>query len=183
MLDVMDEEFWDKYTDRQPRTDTAAHLKELLQPWLPQIRSVLEVGCNRGDNLEAFDGIVRGTEPNAHARRQALHAGYMVFPDRADKLKFGTASFDLVFTMGVLIHIPPEELDESLRGIHRISGRFILAVEYDAPSPIPVDYRGVRAGIWKRPYGHEYLSRFKDITPVKMGAFMDDCKFWLFEKE
>jgi ubiquinone/menaquinone biosynthesis C-methylase UbiE len=185
MLDVMDEEFWDAYTDRQPRTDQATLLRGLLKPWLPDIHSVLEVGCNRGDNLEAFTCEAVGVEPNAHAREEAEEAGFTVWAGTAHELPAPNNSFDLVFTMGVLIHIPPNMLSRSLREIHRVAGKYILAVEYDAEFPTPVDYRGVRAGIWKRQYGHEYISRFKDLLPVASGRApeLDGCKWWMFEKE
>jgi len=185
---VLSDKFWTDYTLRQPRTDAAEQLRATLKPWLPNIRSVLEVGCNRGDNLEAFKNteiMVTGVEPNRQAALLARELGYRVYDDKADKLQFLTSSYDLVFTVGVLIHIPPDKLDKALKEIHRVARRYILAVEYEATTPTPVDYRGVRAGIWKRPYGHEYTSRFKDLDVVGYGdagdAF-DGCKYWMFEK-
>ena len=181
----MDEAFWAAYTDRQPDTNQAESLRNILKPWLSSIHSALEVGCNRGDNLGAFDPwIAYGVEPNRHARKKALGWGFPVLDAKADNLPFGDDRFDLVFTVGVLIHISPEDLDASLREIHRVAKKFILAIEYDAPDEEPVDYRGVRAGIWKRPYGDEYMYRFMNLDLMASGDApgFDGCKFWLFEK-
>jgi SAM-dependent methyltransferase len=182
---VLDERFWDEYTLRQPQTAQADHLRVLLEPWLSEIESVLEIGCNRGDNLAAFDCQAWGVEPNETARRQAWERGYPVWDATAASLPFKPKTFDLVFTMGVLIHIPSAELDKSLRGIHRVSRRYILAVEYGAAVVEARDYRGVRAGIWKRPYDHEYLSRFGDLALVGSGEApeLDGCHWWLLEKK
>src|SRR5690242_18508117 len=149
---MLDQQFWQSYTDRQPRTDAAHHLRALLSPWLSDIHSVLEVGCNRGDNLDAFDCEVTGVEPNQYARDIARERWHVI-DAVAHNLPFPDGSFDLAYTVGVLIHVPPWQLGDSLSEIHRVSSRYVLAVEYEAPKPVPVDYRGVRAGIWKRPYG------------------------------
>lgn len=183
---VLDESFWRAYTDRQPATDAATHLRALCQPWLPTISTVLEVGCNRGDNLPAFrDREVTGAEPNDYARHLAKEQGWFVVDAPANNLPFPNESFDLVFTVGVLIHIPPEQLDQSLHEIHRVSKRYVLSVEYDSPKVESLDYRGVRAGIWKRPYRLEYQRRFPDLIPVGVGmtgAAFDGCQWVMFEK-
>jgi SAM-dependent methyltransferase len=184
---VLSDNFWTAYTLRQPRTDAAEELRATLKPWLANIRSVLEVGCNRGDNLAAFNGEwpPTGVEPNKTARALALEAGYRVYEDKAEHLRFLRNSYDLVFTVGVLIHLDDSKLDKALKEIHRVSRRYILAVEYKADTPTPVDYRGVRAGIWKRNYGFEYLARFPDLELLEYGdagAAFDDCTYWMFEK-
>lgn len=182
---MLDDAFWAGYTDRQPRTDAAEQLRAMLKPWLPDIRTVLEVGCNRGDNLAAFDCEVTGVEPNQYARDIASEQHFVVDAP-AHRLPFPNDTFDLVFTVGVLIHVPPALFAESLWEIHRVSRRYVLAVEYDAPFPTPVDYRGVRAGIWKRPFGAEFQRRFPDLEWVAGGRAaecFDGCKWWLFEKQ
>lgn len=171
------------YTERQPDLGAAHHLRALLAPWLPELSSVLEVGCNRGDNLPAFSCEVTGVEPNQYARDVAKEKGWFVVDAAAHDLPFPNDTFDLVFTVGVLIHVPPERLDASLHEIVRVSGRYVLAVEYDSPTPQPVDYRGVRAGIWKRPYGDLYQDF--GLTLVGSGEApecYDGCRWWLLQK-
>ena len=167
-MSVLDEAFWDDYTDRQAETDPSPTLRQILRPYLPHIRSVLEVGCNRGDNLGCFpEAEVEGVEPNEHARLQAQARGFTVLDAIAQDLPYPDEWFDLVFTAGVLIHIPPPEFDKALAEIHRVSARYVLAVEYHADKPTPVTYRGVPEGIWKRYYAAEYMDRFPlDIIGV-----------------
>jgi hypothetical protein len=181
---MLDAQFWTDYTIRQPRTDQAKQLRRLLKPWLPDVTSVLEVGCNRGDNLEAFSCSAYGVEPNETARGIALDRGFSVFNATAEKLPFADGAFDLVFTMGVLIHLDNSQLPAALKEIRRVSNRYILAVEYGSHVPTPVDYRGVRAGIWRRPYGFEYLHRFSDLGLIASGFAegLDGCKWWMLEK-
>ena len=173
------------YTLRQPETHAADSLQRIIRPWASDIHTVLEVGCNRGDNLGAFDCDVVGVEPNLYARKIARERGYGVMDAPAHSLPFPDNTFDLVFTVGVLIHIPPYALEPSLKEIFRVSRRYILAVEYESPTVKPIDYRGVRAGIWKRPYGLEYTKRFPGLTVEGKGLAgecFDGCRWWMLEK-
>ena len=49
-------------------------------------------------------------------------------------IPYGDASFDVVFTSGVLIHIAPEDLPRAMDEIHRCARTFIWGMEYYAPS-------------------------------------------------
>lgn len=191
MLELWQGEFGDEYTERQARLDTKPVLRTLLHPYLTEIRSVLEVGCNRGDNLDAWTEAARvvGIEPNRKARNQAKNRGFAVYDGEARQLPFSANRFDLVFTAGLLIHIQPAHLGRAVSEIHRVTRRLILAIEYPAFHPTSVTYRGVRDGIWKRDYGDEYQSRFPDLTLVGegdqdslAGTPFDGSAWWLLEK-
>jgi len=69
---------------------------------------------------------------------------------------FADASIDLVFTAGVLIHVPPEQLERAQREVHRVSRKYILAVEYFSARPEAVEYRG-HAGM------RRYWESFQDV--------------------
>lgn len=175
-------EFGTAYHKRQPPTDPTSALRAMV-PF--PVATVLEVGCGRGDNLLAWDRArVVGVEPNLYARELALDRGLDVRDDTADMLPFPSDTFDLVYTCGVLIHIGPDDLDASMSEIHRVSNQWILAVEYPAPQPLSVEYRGVEGGIWKRNYGAEYMDRF----PLEVEghgeatAPFEGCEFWLLRK-
>lgn len=193
MLDLWRGGFGDAYTDRQPPADTRPVLRTLLRPYLPELHAVLEVGCNRGDNLSAWkpEAIrVAGIEPNRRARIQAIRNGWPVMDASADELPYRAGSFDLVYTCGVLIHIPPDHGDfyMALSEIHRVSRDLILAVEYEAAEPTAAEYRGIPTGIWKRDYGAEYTSRFHlDLigygdSESLAGTPFDGCSWWLLRK-
>lgn len=185
---------WDAYTRRAPdlKGQTAQLLRTMVgREILPTIKSVLEVGCNVGHNLEAWEEAskVVGVEPNDYARKTAQQEGWDVIAAEAHQLPFLDNSFDLVFTAGVLIHIQPEHFGASLGEIHRVARKFILAVEYQADKPTPVEYRGVPDGIWKRNYGREYTTRHPNLTVSGMGwpyqlknTPFEGCTWWLFTK-
>jgi len=97
---------------------------------------------------------------------------------------FGPA-FDLVFTVGVLIHISPEEIHSSMAAIAAGSKRFVLSVEYEADHETEVEYRGQKLALWKRSYGMMYRQRgFKvvDFGDLKKEDGFDDCRYWLMER-
>jgi hypothetical protein len=62
----------------------------------------------------------------------------------AAELPFVDHCFDLVFTMGVLIHQPDESLGRVMSEVVRCSARLVLCAEYYAPEPTEVPYRGER---------------------------------------
>src|SRR5688572_16233246 len=120
-------DFGVKYTNRN-----VADWKQLLPAFrkildAAPLRSALEVGCNRGHNLVAVGDVlgegsrIAGIDVNPYALRFASGARIDVAAARASALPFRDNSYDLVFTMGVLIHIPPQDLDAVLREIYRVS--------------------------------------------------------------
>lgn len=141
--------------------------------------SVLEVGCNHGNNLDALSsGRTVGVEPNQFARRIARQGGHEVIDGVCHNLPFDDREFDLVLTAGVLIHVPPRKLDRSIRELIRVTRGTLLCLEYIGDDEV-IPYRGHRKGIWKRDYGGEILKRADgpvrmDVTPE---AFLRDTPF------
>ena len=187
-------EFGKAYTDRNV-IDWRLRLpafREMLKDI--SVRTVLEVGCNRGHNLVALrellgaDSELTGVEPNAYARELGETAsGVTIKEGRADQLPFGDGQFDLVFTAGVLIHISPSELPHALAEIHRVSRRYILAIEYFAKVDEEIVYRGQSGLLWKRNFLQHYQSRFSALKLLGSGYWtaeqgFDRCHWWLLEK-
>lgn len=193
-LDAWSGEFGDAYTDR----NTVNWLTRLTA-WQEMtgdltLSQVLEVGCNRGHNLQCLaeifpQAIIAGIEPNARSlagstydKRNIATVNCAVY-----ETPYPDASFDLVFTAAVLIHIPAESLGQALATIYRLSRRYILAVEFFEESETEIEYRGRKELLWKRDFLKEYQSRFPDLTLVKSGYFtkeqgFDRCHWWLLEK-
>jgi pseudaminic acid biosynthesis-associated methylase len=158
------------------------------------VRRVLEVGCNRGHNLVALRKILgdeaelAGVEPNPHALELARATGAAEFHGgTVYELPFADGSSDLVFTAGVLIHIPPEKLPAALAELHRCSRRYLLAVEYAAEEETVVPYRGHGDLLWKRDFLKEYQTHFSDLRLVRQGFWgkehgFDRTTWWLLEK-
>src|SRR5262245_28223076 len=108
-------------------------------------RRVLEVGCNLGANLKWVStnvaaNEVYGVDINESALAQLRGAIPAVNPvwGRARELPFRDRYFDMVFTMGVLIHQPPEALPIVMSEIVRCSRKYVLAGEYFSETPVDV---------------------------------------------
>ena len=186
-------EFGRAYTDRnigdpELRADAFTELLGGLE-----LGSILEVGCNRGQNLAAVGrgstARLVGVDVNPYAldlaRREAPVAEYV--EAQAAELPFPDASFDLVFTVGVLIHVSPESLARVLAEIVRVSARFVLAAEYFAESEEVVHYRGRDDLLWRRDFHAAYLGVEPRLALVRSGYLgpergFDRCHWWLLEK-
>jgi pseudaminic acid biosynthesis-associated methylase len=160
-----------------------------------EFKRVLEVGCNVGGNLQWIASL---TEPQevygVDVNQKALEILRIRLPSvntlwgMADALPFANEWFDLVFTMGVLIHLPPESLSRAMAEIVRCSSRYVLCGEYYSKSPVDVPYRGQRGALFKRDYGALYRSSFPQLKLIKTGHLSqkkggwDDVTYWLFEK-
>ena len=161
-----------------------------------ELRRILEVGCNRGHNLVALSEIfgpsteIAGVEPNPHARALARAASPLtsILAGHAYELPFRDRSFDLVFTWGVLIHVPLRSLGDALAEIHRVSAGYVLAVEYFAERETRIPYRGQDDLLWKRDFLRHYLEKFPDLALVRQGRWghehgADRVNWWLLRRE
>jgi len=190
-LETWKGDFGDAYTARQPDStaDREVMWRRVLRSVQPKPKSVLEVGANRGLNLKAwpYGGRLCGLEPNETAASLLQESGFGVVEGSAVSIAADKESFDLVFTCGVLIHIPPVELFRACREIHWVSKRHILAIEYFAAEPEEKEYRGQGGMLWKRDFGSFWMDNF-DLMPVDSGFFwkrttgLDNLTWWLFEK-
>jgi pseudaminic acid biosynthesis-associated methylase len=189
---VWKSEFGDAYTERnviEPISRGCA-FREMLMGL--KLRSVLEVGCNRGHNLTLIQDLspgvtVFGIEPNDHARNIAKRNGLRVHDCTTEYLSLPDDAFDLVFTAGVLIHVPLESLRAAQREIARVSRRYVLAIEYFAEKETPIPYRGHNNLLWKRDFLAHYLANVPKLTLLRTGDWGEDSGFdrsrwWLLEK-
>lgn len=188
--------FGNEYTARNKRSPLGARLNAWKAIFPQNCQSVLEVGANVGQNLEAIAQISAcdfyACEPNDYAREELVNLNLAsplnVTADTADKLSFPISHVDLVFTWGVLIHVPPDKLIKSMQEIHRVSKRWIIAAEYFAPQEEMIQYRGHDNALWRRDYGSLYLDNFPDLKcTMNMFAWkrmtgLDNLTIWVFEK-
>ena len=87
----------------------------------------------------------------------------------ARELPFRDRWFDLVFTMGVLIHQPPQTLPLVMAEIVRCSRRYVLCGEYFAEKLTEVPYRGQTGALFKRDFGGMYEQLFPELELRKTG--------------
>lgn len=186
--------FGNAYT-RRNRTTTVDARAEIWRLHIPdECESVLEVGANIGRNLEAIrqhhDCELYACEPNDMARQElsewmpATH----ITACFADDIRWRDEIADLVFTCGVLIHVPPDKLLPSMREIHRCAKHWIITAEYFSPTEEMIPYRGTKDTLWRRDYGGLWLDNFHDLHCVscmfawKRLTGLDNLTFWMFEK-
>ena len=194
-------EFGDEYTERNKGGQWSINNIYFFSGALKKtggIKSILELGCNRGLNLTALDYLfdhasLTGIDINAHA---LLELSEMVWRNGQPKTfhsgicEFETEeTFDLVFTKGVLIHINPENLEKVYQRMYDLSNRYILVAEYYNPTPIEVPYRGYAGRLFKRDFAGDLLDRY----PLKLIDYgfvyhrddkpQDDLNWFLMEKE
>lgn len=186
--------FGDAYVERNRAASNGreAFWAELLAAVEPQ--RVLEVGCNVGANLRWIAATlpprqVFGVDINEKALDEIHRAvpGVGAVWSPARELPFRDRWFDLVFTMGVLIHQPESTLPIVMSEIVRCSRRYVLCGEYHATETTEVPYRDQPGALFKRDYGRLYAELFPELMLRKSGFLgrdqgWDDVTWWLFEK-
>jgi pseudaminic acid biosynthesis-associated methylase len=157
--------------------------------------SVLEVGSNVGGNLQWVAGPVPADQVvGVDVNRRALQELQRNLPgvrgvwSSARELPFADRAFDLVFTMGVLIHQPEESLPTVMDEMVRVSSRYVLCGEYYGDKTTEVPYRGYRNALFRRDYGGLFALRFSGQLQLAFSGFLgtedgfDDVTWWLFER-
>lgn len=197
-------EFGQAYIERNAADQF--HLKNALVFWSKIIylcrrnghvpASILEIGPNIGINLRALSHITEaemsGIEPIAEAVERLVADGVLA-KDRAYEgvgmdIPLGDGEVDFSFTNGVLIHIHPDQLEQTCREIHRVSNRYVFCSEYFSVSEQEIGYRGYANKLFKRDFGSYYLDLFPDLRLIDYGfewkrvTGLDNMTWWLFEK-
>jgi pseudaminic acid biosynthesis-associated methylase len=187
-------QFGDEYVERNARAaEKRAGFWQMILADL-QPRRALEVGCNLGANLRWIAEATGaentyGIDVNQKAleRVHATLPGVNAILSPARELPFRDRWFDLVFTMGVLIHQPESTLPLVMSEIVRCSRRYVLCGEYHAEETTEVAYRGQEGALFKRDYGRIYQELFPELKLHKQGFLgpeegFDDVTYWVFQK-
>jgi ubiquinone/menaquinone biosynthesis C-methylase UbiE len=134
-----------------------------IEPYSP-ISSILEIGCNCGQNLYLLakkfpQAEIKGIDINS----MAIQIGNELFKKedvqniellegRADELsKFPDKSFDIVFTDAVLMYIGPDKIKKTIKEMVRISRKSLVLIEWHVPDQHKDSY-DPHIGVWKRDY-------------------------------
>lgn len=187
--------FGDEYMQRN--REAARGRRSFWEARLAEIEvgRALEVGCNVGGNLVWLAELigaenVAGIDVNEAAVEVAREAapGSDIRVASAYELPHEDGSFDLTFTTGVLIHVPPEHVAEAMSEIVRCSRRYVLCGEYHSEEPEEIVYRGESGALFKRDYGRLYQDQHPQLRLVSTGflpsseGVWDDVTWWLLEK-
>ena len=191
-------EFGREYAQRNRGTDLVRSNVALFARVLAGtdgVRSVLELGCNIGNNLRALrallpDSTLRGVEINAEAAAEVTAWGGAEV-DVASIIGYSAPEpVDLAFTKGVLIHINPDRLPEVYASLTSASTRYVMVCEYYNPTPVEVRYRGVDHALFKRDFAGEILDSTPGLRLVDYGFTyhrdpvhpLDDSTWFLMER-
>jgi pseudaminic acid biosynthesis-associated methylase len=199
------EAFWaDGYAEEYIRKNSEFDQALGVEAWRKMlgragpVRSLLECGCNIGRNIkflnevlpDAAKSIIEISKP-AYRFVTSEFALDRSFNGPILEAPFEPGSFDLVLTIGVLIHIHPDNLLAHMRKMHDLSSRYVLIGEYFNRTPVMIEYQGQKDKLFKRDFGKLFMENH-DVRLVDYGflwghmydrAGFDDVTWWLFEKK
>lgn len=198
------ENFWIQISEEYIR-DNSDFNKDLgIKAWsrmlskisLDEIQSILECGSNIGRNVNYLNGLLPNATKSIIELSPAAHkivtSKYKILNSFLGPISAAVfeKKFDLVFTSGVLIHIHPSNLKETMAKIYDFSNRFILVAEYFSRTPVTIEYRNQSNKLFKSDFGKQILNNF-ELNLIDYGflwgyefdnAGFDDITYWLFEK-
>lgn len=160
-----------------------------------RVKSIIELGCNVGLNLQALNRInnrfhLCGYEINKTAAHKAAELKIADIKNKTVLEKIvSLEKYDVSFTKGLLIHINPDSLNKVYENLYNISNRYIVVCEYYNPSPIVVEYRGNKEKLFKRDFAGELIDKY-NLRLVDYGFIyhrdnyspQDDLSWFLLEK-
>ena len=179
----------DDYTTRNQSIDGRYLMWEKILGSLPDLpNSILEVGANIGLNLNVIDELTDvqliGLEPNQKARSQIV---FESIDSTADLIPLEDNAVEMVFTCGVLIHIPLDDLNKACDEIYRVSSRYIICIEYFSDKIEEIIYRGQSGLLWKQDFGKYWMDHY-DLSLIDYGFFwrevtgLDNLTYFIFKK-
>lgn len=198
------QQFWkEKYAYSYREKNTIFNEEKGVEAWrlmLAQtsgINSYLECGSNIGRNIGFLQTVLPSSQkalielsPEAYQIAVSCYNPQSSFNGTIIDSNFSRSSFDLVYTMGVLIHIHPDDLLENMGKMFSYSNKYILMGEYFNRTPVMIDYQGEQNKLFKRDFGKLFIENFK-VALIDYGflwghvyddAGFDDITWWLFEK-
>jgi len=198
------EQFWAKtYANDYIKKNSSFDLKKGIEAWnkmslqIPNIKNILECGCNIGKNLnclnrvypQAKKSIIEISKP-AYDHVLKTYNVKNAYNGSIISSNFSLNSFDLVFTVGVLIHISPKNLIANMKKMFDYSNKYILIGEYFNRQPTTIIYQGLSNKLFKCDFGKIFINNF-NVKLIDYGflwghlydnAGFDDITWWLFEK-
>jgi pseudaminic acid biosynthesis-associated methylase len=199
------EVFWAKeyskeYIEKNNQFDDvkgAEAWSKILQCTNHEISNFLELGCNIGRNINTLQTVLPLAKPSvieiSEEAFQYVNSKYTFensFHGSILDSDFPKNSFDLTFTIGVLIHINPDQLLEHMQKLYDYSNNFIVIGEYFNRTPVTIEYQGQKDRLFKRDFGKLFIENFP-VTLCDYGflwghiydnAGFDDTTWWVFKK-
>ena len=189
--------FGDDYTDRNNRsliTNNINLFEKILKNI--EIKTVFEIGCNRGLNLEAINTInntieLNGLEINTKAYEILKNLNICKKLYNQTIFEYNSnETYDLVFSKGVMIHINPDKLELLYEKLYNMSKKYIVIAEYYSRQVQEINYRGNTNKLFKRDFCGEIMNKYPDLKLIDYGFVyhrdpkfpLDDITWFLLEK-
>ncbi|MDA8841800.1 hypothetical protein N9N38_03595 [Candidatus Pelagibacter bacterium] len=188
-------DFGNKYVKRNLKSDRIFTIgKDLLNNKVI-INEVLELGANVGLNLDAIKRVypdvkTYGVEINklAYNIGKKKHKFY-----NKPILNFKSKKkYDLVCSVGVLIHQNPKHLNAFYNKLYSLSKKYIYLNEYFNPTPVTIKYRNNDEKLFKRDFAKELWIKFPRLKLIDYGFHWkqdprlknccDNSNWFLFQK-
>ena len=188
-------DFGNKYVKRNLKSDKIFTIgKDLLNNKVI-INEVLELGANVGLNLDAIKRVypdvkTYGVEINklAYNIGKKKHKFY-----NKPILNFKSKKkYDLVCSVGVLIHQNPKHLNAFYNKLYSLSKKYIYLSEYFNPTPVTIKYRNNDEKLFKRDFAKELWIKFPKLKLIDYGFHWkqdprlknccDNSNWFLFQK-
>jgi len=165
------EKFGNEYVDRNLNSNRCTVIGKNLLSNNIKITSCCELGANIGLNLDAIKKIYNcdtfGIEVNKKAfdilKSKHKSANQTILSYRLKK------KFDIVLSVGVLIHQKPSDLRSFYRLLYKLSKKYIYISEYFNPVPIKIKYRGHINKLFKRDFAKEFWSLYPKMKLINYG--------------
>jgi len=145
------------------------HLKRFFSD-IPKDSRILEVGANVGTQLMCLKELEFNNLYGIDIQRKAITTAHQHRPELDSiegdifDIPFKNDYFDVVFTSGVLIHIPPKRIDEAVAEIVRCSDKWVYGHEYYADTYTDITHRGHDGVLWKT----DFPSKFVEAQDVEL---------------
>lgn len=197
--------FWkEKYSKEYISRNSNYTLDDGIKCWSKMLQrangvnAILECGSNIGKNINILNHVLPSSSksiieisPDAYEIVKSRYQLAQSYNGPILESSFEKESFDLVFTMGVLIHIHPNDLLDNMQKMFEHSSKYILIGEYFNRTPVTIEYHGEKDKLFKRDFGKLFMENF-DVELVDYGflwghlydkAGFDDITYWLFKKK
>lgn len=159
-----------------PRTSASerARIASTLALLPPGTRSLLDVGCGRGELLqEATVPFAVGTDL---ARRGIRHVRRPTVISSMLALPFPDRSFDVVLCAETLEHLDPADLPRATTELRRVASRAIVVTVPYAEDPLAWSHRCPACGVVFHLHGHRSVFTPERLTAYFPGAARYDVR-------
>jgi ubiquinone/menaquinone biosynthesis C-methylase UbiE len=159
------QKFWDRWSETFMDDPWQVQVHEQHNWIIKKIRSlhptsILEVGCGFGRNIQFLiqKGVppkhIAGCDISPHMVQKAEtflnNTSVRLTVCNVTHLPYKTKQFDMVLVHGLLMHVKPDEIEQAISELLRVSRRYIIDVEQNYGGN---DYTFV----------HEYEKRYHDL--------------------